>query len=306
VRVSILICTWNRASQLDAALERLAELTIPAGLDWEVVVVDNGSSDATPDVIASHAHRLPLVPAREPRLGLAHARNRAVELARGDLCLWIDDDVRVDRGWLEAYVAAERAWPDASFFGGPIEPVFTSAPPEWIRREQGLVAGPFAKLDLGAVDRRLAANEDVYGANMGFRTPALCAHPFDTSLGKVGDHCALGDETNVMMRLRDRGAWGVWVAGARVEHIISDERFRPAYISAYHRAVAELNVHEPRSALTIAGVPIRWPGQYVWARVTCLWRWPRKDARWAGALWRAAVTRGAIAGVRRRARAQNS
>ena len=69
IDVTVAICTWNRAALLDKTLERLAEVRVPAGLTWEVVVVDNHSTDGTAAVLARHAGRLPLVPLTELKQG---------------------------------------------------------------------------------------------------------------------------------------------------------------------------------------------------------------------------------------------
>lgn len=95
------ICTWNRAPLLDRALTEMTRLSIPAGIEWELVIVDNNCSDETPEVIARHAEQLPLERLSEPVQGLSHARNRAIRAARGDIVLWTDDDALVDLGWLD-------------------------------------------------------------------------------------------------------------------------------------------------------------------------------------------------------------
>ena len=100
----------------------MCNLTVPVGVKWELLVVNNRCTDDTDSVIARHQMRLPLRRLFEPEPGLSNARNCAVAAAQGDLMLWTDDDVLIDRDWLEAYVAAASKWPDAGYFGGRIEP----------------------------------------------------------------------------------------------------------------------------------------------------------------------------------------
>ncbi len=97
MRVETAICTWNRASLLDRTLAEFRLLEIPHGVEWEVMVVNNQCSDSTDAVIARHAAHLPIRRLVEPRPGLSHSRNCAVAAARGDLLVWTDDDVLVDR-----------------------------------------------------------------------------------------------------------------------------------------------------------------------------------------------------------------
>ena len=128
---TVAICTANRCARL---AETLAAL-LP-GVDFgaaEVVVVDNGSIDGTPrllaEVVAAHPRGVRAV--REERAGLSAARNRAVREARGDLLLFLDDDALPAPGWIEAYFAAFGDGPIAAA-GGPVEPIFDGALPEWL------------------------------------------------------------------------------------------------------------------------------------------------------------------------------
>lgn len=112
MRFTVAVCTWNRAALLPGALERLARVRPPPGA-WEVLVVDNNSTDDTESVLEAFAGRLPLRRAFEPEQGLSHARNTAVRLARGDYIVWTDDDALVDADWLTAYGRAVEQHPDA-------------------------------------------------------------------------------------------------------------------------------------------------------------------------------------------------
>ena len=96
-------------------------MRIPEGVTWELLVVNNNSTDDTESVITSYENRLPLRRLFEPSPGLSNARNHAIREAKGGLIIWTDDDVLVDSDWLAAYAAAADRWPDAAFFGGPIE-----------------------------------------------------------------------------------------------------------------------------------------------------------------------------------------
>jgi len=75
--VSIAICTWNRAKLLDQTLAALCKLIVPSGISWEILVVDNSSTDDTPSVIDQYSDRLPLHHLCEVKQGLSHARNCA-------------------------------------------------------------------------------------------------------------------------------------------------------------------------------------------------------------------------------------
>lgn len=235
MKLTVAICTWNRADLLDQTLAEMRRLRIPEGVEWELLVVNNNCTDHTDEVLARHAGHLPLRRLLEPKQGLSHARNCAVTAAAGELILWTDDDVLVDPEWLAEYVAAARRWPEALFFGGTIEPWFEVEPPAWIRRNLIDLSGPFAINRRGGAVRPLAEGERVNGANMGFRREVFDTDRFDVSLGRMADSLISGDETEFFDRLMSRGSSGIWVGSARVRHFIPRARITRAYIAAWFR-----------------------------------------------------------------------
>ena len=169
--VSVIVCTRNRASSLKRTLQSLADLSVPAGLCWEMIVVDNNSTDDTPDVIAGFSGVLPLVAAFEARDGLSNARNRGVQAAAGTYMVWTDDDVVVDRQWLAAYVEAFRRWPEAAVFGGKIIPVYEEPSPAWARDAHDELAPLMACRDFGDASLPLSLATDLipFGASFAVR-----------------------------------------------------------------------------------------------------------------------------------------
>lgn len=85
MEVTIAVCTRDRAQRLDRLLQSLCLLKAPAGIRWEVLVIDNGSTDPTQSVVSRYRNRLPLHYAIEPRPGISHARNLALNQATGAL-----------------------------------------------------------------------------------------------------------------------------------------------------------------------------------------------------------------------------
>lgn len=231
--VTVSICTWNRAALLDGLLCALARVSVPAATSWEVLVVDNASTDDTAQVIDRHRASLPLRSVLEPVAGHSHARNRVVDCAAGDLILWLDADVLVDPGWLSAWSAAARAWPHASYFGGPVEPWYMSAPPRWLVENLDLLSGSLAILQLGDDVRPFAEDETPFGANMAVRREAIRELRFDPRLGLVGEKQIRGEEIELVDRLRARGATGVWVGNAPVKHLVPRQRMTARYVWRY-------------------------------------------------------------------------
>lgn len=100
--VTIVVCTRDRVASLHETLRSLDQLRLPADMTAEVLVVDNGSSDGTSELLAgTPVKRFPFRTFHEPRPGLSQARNAAIVNSRGNALLWTDDDVRVEPQWLD-------------------------------------------------------------------------------------------------------------------------------------------------------------------------------------------------------------
>jgi glycosyltransferase involved in cell wall biosynthesis len=134
--VSVIVCTYNRARNLHGCLERLARQQGVEDVQWEVVVVDNNSTDNTRDEVDQLARELPITIryAFEEKQGLNHARNRGALESRGRYFCYIDDDILVSDGWLASLrEALEKS--DADAVGGRIHLDNSIALPAWIRPE---------------------------------------------------------------------------------------------------------------------------------------------------------------------------
>ena len=288
--VTVAVCTWNRAGLLDQALGEMERLRLPAGVELEIVVVDNASTDETPDVAARRAARLPLRRVAEPSPGISHARTRALREARGDLLLFADDDVLVDPGWIEAYAAAAAARPDAAFFGGPIEPWFRSPPPAWLARNWSIFAGAFALRGDPQVETLKSREHLPFSANLALRRRVYAGRGFDPSLGRNRAAWLGGEELRFLEELVAEGHFGVWVREARVRHHITPERQTVAYLRAFYHGKGRTRVRQgdplpPRSRLVRTWWKARLRG---WAMA------PLRGERWARALKRSATTRGIL------------
>jgi len=235
--VTVAICTYNRSRSLSRTLDSLKTLTVPPELDWEVLVVDNCCTDDTADVISLYSPELPLQPLREPRQGLSHARNLALENARGDYILWTDDDVVVEREWLRAYLDAFWLWPEAVVFGGPVDLELEGCPPLWLLDllEEDEFAGVYAYRNLGDQPIRfdVQTHRVPYGANMATRTHEQRRYRFDPRLGRSADGHIRGEETAFISSVLADGFDGRWVPGARVSHCIPASLQTLAHLRRY-------------------------------------------------------------------------
>ena len=221
--VSVVIPTRNRADYLAVALASLVrqELDRP----YEVLVVDDGSTDRTGEVVRDAGVRC--VRADPPR-GLNAARNTGVRMSAAPLIAFLDDDVEVFPGWLRALVDGAQRHPEADAFGGPIRARLEGRTPSACGREDP----PITSLDLGPEDSKASM---VWGANMAIRRSAYQRMgPFDEA---VAGH---GDEEDWLRALSAAGGRIVYLAGAGVDHrrAPADSGLVPLARAAYHRGRA--------------------------------------------------------------------
>ena len=263
--------------------------------EWELLVVNNNCTDDTDAVIQAHSRNLPLRRLWEPRPGKSHAANLAVREARGDLILWTDDDVLVDRDWLKAYVQVAREFPSVSFFGGPITPWFESEPPVWLVKHLPMISACFAIRE--AFEEPFSPISEArlpYGANMATRRHCFENCSFDIRLGPQPNTEIRGEETALLQAWLSRGLQGVWVKEARVRHFIPKARLTERYVWDFHLGAGRSQVRsgDVGAAQKIFGVP-RWVvRQYAENLIVSTLLSPLKNAQWLRSLKRTAICRG--------------
>jgi glycosyltransferase involved in cell wall biosynthesis len=254
--LSVVLCTYNRQKSLRRTLGSLANMSVPAGLAWELVVVDNNSTDRTRDVVEEFA-RGTVVDVRyvfERKQGLAHARTRGVAEASGHVIAFTDDDVVVDQHWLTGLVNA-FADRDAASVGGKILPVWEQPCPGWLTTD---LWGYLALLDHGEESRDLDV-PDLWGANFAVRRTVLEKYGgFDTALGRVPGKLYAGEETMLLRRLLEAGERISYTPAALVYHHVPVSRMRKAYFRRWRFDEGELHaiVMGRYDARNILGIPL--------------------------------------------------
>lgn len=217
--IDVLIATYNGARTWPVMLEALSRLATPRR-PVRYLVVDNGSSDATPAILREWAGRLPIVPLACPEPGKMAALKFGARHIEGDLVLMTDDDVVPAQSWLMAYEEAADAHPEAALFGGPITPRPLEPLDPWYEVCDGFRDVLFALSDEpeGPVD----AVRSVYGPNYLMRANAArYALEKAPAIGPTrGSTFPLGDETTMIRDVGERfgGFW--YVRGAGVEHLV--------------------------------------------------------------------------------------
>jgi len=226
---SVVVCTRDRGRSLEPTLAALAAHR--AAVDWEVIVVDNGSRDGTPAIArgfaAADPARFRMV--EEPVVGLSAARNRGLREARGEVVVYLDDDAQPVDGWLEAYAGA-FVDPSVASAGGPVEPVYSGPLPGWLEPRHL----PYLSVwDRGSEPIELRYNELPRGANVAYRRSALGrAGEFDRRLGRIGRSLRSCEEIELGLRLERLGLRSLYVPAARVRHRVDAGRLTPSWIEA--------------------------------------------------------------------------
>lgn len=134
MKLSVIICTYNREKYIYNALKSIAEQEFPLS-DYEIVLVNNNSTDNTENICKDFEGDYPEIDFRyfvEINQGLSYARNRGVKESLGDVLIFVDDDATVFDGYLKSIVDFFTEYTSVLACGGPIEPVYESGKPLWI------------------------------------------------------------------------------------------------------------------------------------------------------------------------------
>jgi glycosyltransferase involved in cell wall biosynthesis len=293
--ISVCICTRNRAQSLARTLHAIERCVPPTG-EWELLIVDNGSTDGTLACLATFEGRLPIRIEHEPAPGASRARNKAVLSARGTYMIWTDDDTVPEPGWITAYLDAFTAHPDAVLFGGRIIPALEEPAAPWFREALAVLALPVAHRDFGShsIPLDVARDHVPFGANFAIRTDIQRQFPYDVSLGPGAPY--FGEETTVFEAILHAGHAGAWVPGSVVSHMIPATRQTERYVAWWYGTLGktQARLHTVPPGKRMLGAPL-WMWRK-WAETALAYRWARYTAPapvWVAKLIRASLAKGA-------------
>ncbi len=244
--VSVIVPTRNRADYLEVALGSL--LRQDGDVPHELLVVDDGSSDATGDVAERAGVRVVRL---DPGRGLNAARNAGIAATSGAVVAFVDDDVWAPPGWLRSLAEGAERHPHAEAFAGPISARLEGPAPRSCGRE----AAPITTLDLGDAD---VESDRAWGANFAVRRSAV-----ERVGGFDEDLPIYGDEEEWMGRLRAQGGTIEYLAAAGLDHRRAgdDARLRSLARAEYRRGRASRRIDRrkhteptmPRELRNLAG-----------------------------------------------------
>ena len=253
MNISVILCTFNRCESLAKALDSVAVSVLPESVRWEVLVVDNNSSDGTRGVIEEICRRYPdrFRYLFEPRQGKSNALNSAIKAAKGDVLAFMDDDVTVESTWLHNLTAAlgDGKWVGA---GGRTLPERSLPLPRWLSLENPYLPPPFAIFDRGLQVDELT--EPPVGTNMAFSRKMFAKHgDFRIDLGPRPGSEIRSEDSEFGSRLLAQGERLRYEPSAVVYHSVPEHRLQKKYLLAWW-------FDKSRSDVRVFGIPsdTRW------------------------------------------------
>ena len=227
--ISVLVSTRNRCRQLQSLLKELEAARACAGVATEIIVVDNGSTDGTAELLDGWQAEAPSrIRLSEPQAGKSRALNRALQRAASPLLAFTDDDVIVPENWLADVHAFFREHPEYAAAMGRVQVPPTDADAEVMQLVE-YYPGIIPLLDAGTQCRDV---EDMYGCNMAIRRQALTlAGGFNEQLGPgANGYC---DDIELADRIRRAGMRIGYMPDALIFHSVDRSRLTLAAFREY-------------------------------------------------------------------------
>jgi glycosyltransferase involved in cell wall biosynthesis len=256
LRISTIICTYNRANLIHNAIETACEALSHVGSNrCEVLIVDNNSTDDTKKIINILQNSYPFLHYLvETKQGLSYARNKGIREANGDIIAFLDDDVKVDKNWA-TNLANYFNDPKVMCVGGRILPWWESPPPKWLDDSYFEM---LALLDLG--DSSIVLDRPhLWGANLAFRKKVFDQYGyFDPHIGRTGKKLLSGEETKIIQTLLQNNQVVYYAPDAVLHHFVPNERMTPRYLIKYsfHLCESSVWIYDYPCKRTFLNVPL--------------------------------------------------
>ena len=234
--VSVVLSTFNRADSVARAIEALLSQREPPHA-YEIIVVDNNSTDATADVVKEASAR-PGPAVRyvfEGRQGLSHARNAGIAASLAPIVAFTDDDVCVSREWVGEIRQVFAAHPEIECVGGRTLPIWPAPPPPWLTSLHWV--GPLALQDYGDEPFTIDARRPLClaGANLVFRKSAFAR------IGGFSPEFRRAQDTECLVRLWRAGGKSLYVPSLIVHAHVQPERLTKSYHRRWHMNIGRWN-----------------------------------------------------------------
>jgi glycosyltransferase involved in cell wall biosynthesis len=229
--ISVVLCTRNRADLLDTAMASVVAQDYPKS-EYEIVVVDNASTDHTAQIVARYASQANVRYVLEKRIGLCIARNTGWQAAAAGYVALFDDDAIAQSGWLAAIAHAfQRSSGDVGVIGGRVDPIWLAPRPAWLDDQ---IAGALTIVDWGSEEKPILdlRREWLVGANMAAPRSVLAEvggfHPW---LDRVGANLLSSGDVHLQMEIVRRGYRCLYVPAMAIQHLAPPARLTQAWFT---------------------------------------------------------------------------
>ena len=236
MKFSIVIPTYNRADELRETIRSIAELNVVG--DWELLIVDNRSTDHTPAVVEAERAAFPaaLHYLYEPEQGRYAALNTGIRAAKGAIIATTDDDARVEPDWLTRAAAGLDAL-GGDYVGGKVYPIWKGRRPGWLPDRPGPHWAVLALLDHGEKPIEFGVNGVPWplGINAATRREAFDRTDlFDNRLGRKAGTLRNQAQREWHLRARAAGLRGFYVPDMIVHHVVEADRLKKQYFRRWY------------------------------------------------------------------------
>lgn len=263
IDISVIMCTHNRAFLLPDVLNSLEKTEPPENTEIELVIVDNACSDNTFQTIEEYAQnsKFKTIPLKEPKKGKTFALNTAINIAKGNLLAFVDDDHLISPGYFKAIHSALENYPDFNLFCGRIMPNWDGTEPAWVHDDINYPIRPFPIPNFNMGDHVLEVQLDkgmfIPGAgNLVIKESVFeDIGLFSEGFGPKGHNLRGGEDLEFVRRALKQGERLIYIPEILQYHQVDKKKLTLNYVikKAYYRSMAAYQLNKK-----ISSAPIPW------------------------------------------------
>ncbi|MDR0833893.1 MAG: glycosyltransferase family 2 protein [Candidatus Symbiothrix sp.] len=297
MKFSIVICTYNRAEALRQSLESAAKQDFPIE-DFEIVVVDNNSPDATELVCGDLMHQYSNIRYfKEIQQGVSYGRNRGVNEARGKFIAFVDDDETINSNYVDELNEFFKTHPQAELCSLPVVPVFEAQPPKWLSPfTMRLITGAY---DKGSVVKHVSSKDYPGTGHAVFKRDLFLKYgAFNTALGRKGSSLMGAEDKDFFLRLIQNGVACYYVPTAPIYHHISANKLTEDFFNRLTLAIGKservrtLSISKTAYYKRLVAEAIKWAASFILFTYYTVTFQPQKGTKLL--LFRQNVTKGLL------------
>lgn len=261
--LSVVVCTFNRCELLNGVLDTLVRQETES-VDYEVIVVDNNSTDRTPEVVEAYRQlgRYSIRRVEETVQGLGAARDRGLREASGNIILYIDDDCFAATDWVQQMARAHTEWPEVPMIGGTVTLRWEQGWPWWVENPDWTLLGHYEPGTLPVLNPCPLP----FGANLSFKKAVLAEiGGFRTDYGPKAGLPVGAEDLECALRLQRAGFPVLFYPGAKVEHRLFRDEVTLGYLVrfCFARGRGDYLIHNEFGQVEASGRRSRYVASYL-------------------------------------------